>query len=215
MAAALAACGSSGPSDNGVAAKTPGAILSAASNAVANVNAVHVSGALASGSSQTTLDLSLVSGKGGRGSLSQGGVSFQLVALNRQLYINGSPSFWQQFGGAAAAQKLSGKWLKAPATGQFASLAMLVDARALFSQLLSNHGKLTKGKTTTVRGHKVIAVTDSARGGTLFVATTGQPYPIEIVRNGSPGGRVDFDRFNQPVTLSAPPNAIDVSQLNK
>jgi hypothetical protein len=213
LSCALAACGGGGGSDNGVAAKSPKQIVTAATNAVANVSSVHVSGALANAGSQTRLDLSLVSGKGGRGSLSQGGLSFKLVALNQQLYISGSPTFWRQFGGANAAQLLSGKWLKAPAGGQFASLAMLVDARTLFNQLLSSHGTLSKGKTTTVRGHKVVAVTDSSKGGTLYVATTGQPYPIEIVKNGSPGGRVDFDQFNQPVSLSAPSNAIDVSKL--
>jgi hypothetical protein len=209
---ALAACGGSS-SGNGVEGKSPNQIVSAASGAVANVSSVHVSGAIPSGGAQFTLDLSLVNGKGGRGSVAQGGLSFQLVALNQQLYINGSPTFWRQFGGAAAAQQLSGKWLKAPTTGQFAALAMLIDARRLFGQLLANHGTLTKGQVTTVRGQKVVPVTDTARGGTLYVATTGKPYPIEIVKNGTQGGQVTFDQFNQPVTLSAPPNAVDVSQV--
>ena len=65
-----------------------------------------------------------------------------------------------------------------------------------------------------MRGHKVIAVNDKSNGGTLYVATTGKPYPIEIVKSGSDGGRVEFDRFNQPVTLTPPANAIDVSKLS-
>ncbi len=216
----LAACGGgstpvngAGVVVNGIEAKSPDAIVSAATGAISKVNSVHVSGAIANGAAQTMLDLSLVNGKGGQGSVSQGGLSFKLVALNQQLYISGSPTFWRQFGGANAAQQLSGKWLKAPASGQFAALAALVDARALFGQLLANHGTLTKGSTTTLRGQKVIPVTDTGKGGTLYVATTGKPYPIEIVKNGGQGGRVEFDRFNQPVSLSAPPNAIDVSQV--
>jgi hypothetical protein len=211
LTVAVAACG--GSSDNGVSSKSPSGIASAASGAVSNVNSVHVSGNVANGTSHFTLDLSLVNGKGGSGSMSQGGLSFRIVTVNQEVYINGSPSFWKAFAGASAAQVLSGKWLKAPANGQFASLAALTDVRQLFSQLLSTQGNLSKGKTTTVRGQKVIALNDKT-GGTLYVATTGKPYPIEIVKSsGNSGGKVDFDRFNQPVALTAPANAIDVSQL--
>jgi hypothetical protein len=214
LAFVLAACGGSGGgSGNGVDSKSPNEIVSAASNAVSSLNSVHVSGAIDNGGSHTTIDLNLVNGKGGQGSMSQSGLSFKIVELNREVYINGSQNFWRQFGGAAAAQLLSGKWLKAPATGQFATIALLTDVRKLFNQLLSSHGTLAKGNTTTVRGQKVVAVNDTSKGGTLYVATTGKPYPIEIVKNGSQGGKVDFDQFNQPVSLSAPANAIDISQL--
>lgn len=210
----LAACGGSGgTSSNGVAAKSPDAIVSAVSDAVAGVHSVHVSGSIISGASPIALDLNLVNGRGGRGSMSENGLSFQIVALNNEVYINASPQFWRHVGGNAAAQLFSGKWLKAPAGGQFASLAGLTNVRELFSKLLSNHGKLVKGAATTIRGQKVIAVTDTTKGGTLYVATNGKPYPIEVVKSGSQGGRVDFDQFNQSVSLTAPANAIDISQL--
>jgi hypothetical protein len=215
FASLLAACGgsSSGGSGNGVETKSPNEIVSAVSNAVSTLNSVHVAGSVNNGGSSTTLDLSLVNGKGGTGSMSQDGLSFKIVTVGQEVYINGGSNFWSHFGGASAAQLLSGKWLKAPATGQFASIAMLTNVRNLFNQLLSTHGTLAKGQTTTVRGHKVVAVNDTSKGGTLYVATTGKPYPIEIVKNGTSGGRVDFDQFNQPVTLTPPANAIDISQL--
>ncbi len=210
VAVALAACG--GSSDNGVAGKSPHAIATAASSAASNANSVHVTGAVASGTSRFAIDLTLVKGKGGTGSISQGGLSFKIVTVNREVYITGSSNFWRAALGASAAQVLGGKWLKAPASGQFASLATLTDTQQLFGHLLSTQGNLTKGKTTTLRGQKVVPVNDTGKG-TLYVATTGKPYPIEIVQAGTAGGRVDFDRFNQPVTLTAPANAIDVSQL--
>lgn len=207
----LVACGAG--SGNGVAAKSPEAIVLAASRALAGVNSVHVSGAIDNRGSLTRVDLYLVHGKGGKGLLAQGAVSFKLVVLRREVYINGSAAFWHQFGASAAAQQLNGKWLKAPAHGQFASLAMLTNPLALFNHLASKHGTLAKGKTTTVRGESVIAVKDTSRGGTLYVATHGRPYPIEIVKSGPGGGRIDFDQFNQPVSLPAPSPAVDVSQL--
>ena len=216
LAGGIAGCGgssSSGGSDNGVAAKSPDAIVNAATNAVNAVKTVHVSGSLRSGGSPITLDLTLVAGKGGGGQMTQSGLSFKLINLNQTVYINGSDDFWRHIGGTSAAQLFHGKWLRASANGQFAAVASLTTVQTLFNQLLSNHGKLAKGPTTTVAGRKVVAVNDTTKGGTLYIATTGQPYPVQVSKKGSDGGRVVFDRYNQPASLTAPPNAIDVSKL--
>ena len=210
----VAACvGSSGPSTNGVEKKSPDEIVTAARNAVGSSKSVHVAGTVMDSGSRITLDLNLVNGKGGRGSIAQNGLSFQVVTVGNEVYIKGTIAFWQKFAGNAAAQLLWGKWIKAPAGGQLATLAALTDLQKLFNQLVSSHGKLAKGSITTVRAQRVIAVKDPANGGTLYVATTGRPYPIEVVKNGSNGGQIAFDRFNQPVPLAPPSNAIDISQL--
>jgi hypothetical protein len=211
VAGGLAGCG--GSSSNGVAAKSPDGILTAASNAVNGVKSVHVSGSLRSGGSPITLDLTLVAGKGGGGQMSQNGLSFKLIDVGQVVYINGSDAFWRHIGGSSAAQLFHGKWLRAPANGQFASIASLTNVQTLFNKLLSSHGKLAKGSTATVAGQKVVGVIDTAQGGTLYVATTGQPYPVKVSKNGSDGGRLVFDRYNQSASLTAPANAIDVSKL--
>jgi hypothetical protein len=212
VAGAISACG--GSSDNGVASKSPDAVVTDAKGAIGGVKSVHVSGALVSGGSPLTLDLNLVSGKGGRGEMSENGLSFQLVDVGQNVYINGSPAFWRHFGGAAAATLFQGKWLKAPATsGNFASLTALTNLHQLLTGLLSSHGTLAKGATTTVNGQKVVAVKDTTHGGTLYVATTGKPYPVEILKTGAQGGHVSFDRFNESVSLAAPANSIDISQF--
>jgi hypothetical protein len=215
VAGMTSACGSSSPSSNGVASKSPAAIISAAEGAITGLKSVRVAGSIVSGGSRITLDLSLVSGKGGRGQMSESGLGFQMVVLDQTVYIDGSPGFWRHFGGAAAAQLFEGKWLKAPASGSFASVALLTNVDKLFNQLLSSHGTLAKGATTTVDGQKVVAIKDTTKGGTLYVATTGKPYPVEIVKTGAQGGRVVFDHFNNSVSLTAPANAIDISQLQK
>jgi hypothetical protein len=211
LTVAVAGCG--GASDNGVAAKSPDAIVSAATNAVSGVKSVHVSGSVTSNGSPINLDLTLAAGKGGGGQMSEGGLSFKIIDLSQVVYLNGSDAFWRHVGGNAAAQLFHGKWLRAPATGQFASLAALTDVRALFSKLLSTHGTLAKGGTSTVAGQKVVAVRDTTMGGTLYVATTGPAYPIQISKAGSQGGHITFDRYDQAVTLKAPAGSIDVSQL--
>lgn len=207
----IAGCG--GSSGNGVASKSPDQIMSAASNAIAHAKSVHVSGSISASGVPLNLDLNLVSGKGGRGQVSEGGLAFQVLEVGQTVYLYGTPAFWDHFGSAAAAQKIKGRWVKAPATGSFASLATLTNMQQLMASILLNHGKLAKGSTSTVKGQQVVALRDKSNGGTLYVATTGPPYPVEIKRQGTSTAQIVFDRYNQPVSLTPPANTVDLTQL--
>jgi hypothetical protein len=213
LAAALGACGGSS-SGNGVASKSPDAIIAASKAAVDKARSVHVTGAVVASGTPIALDLNLLSGKGGRGSVSEGGLSFELVQTGSTVYIKGSPAFYRHVGGTAAAQLFQGKWLKAPVnSGTFGSLSSLTNLRQLADSAFANHGKLVKGASTTVNGQKAISVKEPAKSQTLYVATTGQPYPIQVTGSGADKGTLSFDRWNQPVSLTAPAHAIDISQL--
>jgi hypothetical protein len=213
-AGAVAACGSSSPSGNGVASKSASDILKSSTSAIQGAKSVHVSGSLNDAGQSIKLDLNILSGKGAKGTMTQSGLSFQLISNGKYVYINGSPNFWKHFGGAAAATLFQGKWLKAPAnTSSFASLSSLTNLHSLAQALLTGHGSLTKGSTSTVNGQKVIAVTDSSKSSQLYVATTGKPYPVEIAKTGSAAQHVDFDHYNASVALTPPAKSIDISQL--
>jgi hypothetical protein len=213
LAFALGGCGSSS-SGNGIASKTPAQIVAATKVAANGASSVHVSGSIASGGSPITLDMELLAGKGGRGQISENGLSFDVIQVDGTAYISGSPAFYSHFGSPAAAQLLQGKWLKTPASsGTFATLGQLTNLSQLLNTALAEHGTLAKGTTTTLAGQQVLSVTDPSHGGTLYVSTTGKPYPIEITKTGSSGGKISFDRWNAPVALAAPKNAIDLAQL--
>ncbi|HEV3284571.1 MAG TPA: hypothetical protein VG010_10225 [Solirubrobacteraceae bacterium] len=210
---ALAGCGGSGSKSIGIASKSPAEIVAAAKAAADEAASVHIAGTVSEGS-PLSLDIQLLSGTGGRGRITQNGVSFELIALGRTVYIKGTPAFYRRIGGAAAAQLLQGKWLKAPATaGEFSSISSLTDLRKLIDTTLATHGSLAKGATTTIGGQQAIAVKDLTKGGVLYVASTGKPYPLEIAKAGPSGGRIIFDRWNQAVTISPPLNAINLNQL--
>jgi hypothetical protein len=212
--AALAGCGSSSSGSNNVASKSAEQIVSESKAAADSASAVHVAGALTSGGSPVTLDLSLVAGKGARGELSQNGASFKIILVGNTAYISGSPAFYRSLGGAAAAQIFNGKWLKASAsTGDFASFGQLADMRKLIDSTLAGHGAISKGSTTVVNGQKAIAVNDTSKQGTLYVATTGKPFPIQLSKGGSESGKITFEDWNQPVTITAPANAVDLAEL--
>jgi hypothetical protein len=211
-ALALASCG--GSSGNGIASKTPTEILARSKQAADSAKSVHVTGSIVSNGSPLTLDLSLLAGNGAHGTLSEGGSSFELIEVGGTVYLRGSESFYRRIGGAAAAQLLNGKWLKAPtSTPEFASLGSLTDMRQLIDSTLADHGTLAKGATTSVAGQRVVGLNDTSKGGTLYVAATGKPYPVQIARTGANGGRVTFGRWNAPVSLMPPAGAIDITQL--
>jgi hypothetical protein len=210
----LAGCGGSSSSDSGVASEAPQKILNDSVAAANGLKSVHAAGTINSGGQRILIDIQLFGGVGGQGQISLGGLAFKLVGLNKYAYMQAPPAVWEKAGApAAAAQQLQGKWLRTPATGQFASIASLTNIHTLFNQLLAQHGKkLKKGGVSTVAGQKVVAVTGG--DGTLYVAATGKPYPVELFKSGSDGGKIDFDRFNQSVKLSAPTNTVDLPSVS-
>jgi hypothetical protein len=211
---ALAGCGGGGSSSNSVASKSAQDILKQSQQAADAATSVHVSGKLSSSGTPIKLDLNLVAGKGARGEISQNGISFKLILVGNTAYISGSPSFYRSLGGSAAAQLFDGKWLKASATsGDFASFGQLGDMRKLIDSTLSGHTSVKKGATSSVGAQQAIAITDTAKGGTLYVATTGQPYPLQISKTGSESGTITFDNWNKAISIAAPANAVDLSEL--
>ena len=189
-------------------------IVAAAKAAADGAATVHVSGTISSGGKPLSIDMELVRGKGGRGRITVEGVSVNLIRVAGAVYIDGTPAFYRHIAGPAAARLLQGKWLKAPEkSGNFASLASLTDLAQLVDTTLTNHGTLVVDGTKTLNGQKVVAVRDASQGGTLFVATVGSAFPIEVAKDGGSGGRIVFDRWNQPVSLVAPANAININQL--
>ena len=213
----LAGCGSSNKAAkaNHEASKPADRVLADANAAAASANSAHVSGSLESGGTPITLDLSTVRGKGAKGSMSTNGLKFDLVRIGDTLYIRGSDAFYKRFAGAAVAQLLHDKWLKAPATrGRLRSLAPLTSLRGLFSVVSSHHGKLANDGTTKYQGDSVVVLRDTSDNSKLYVAATGKPYPVAIV-GGKKGqsGTITFDDWNKPVSLTAPSGAIDISQF--
>ncbi len=214
LAIVLCGCAGSASSSNGVASKAPAQIVAAAKSAAAGAATVHVAGSIFGGGTPISVDMELVSGKGGQGQIMIEGLTVKLVNVDNAVYVSSGAAFYARFAGAAAARRLRGRWLKASARGAaLGPLAWLTNLGKLLGSALSAHGALSRGVPTSVRGQEAVAVTDLARGGTLYVAGTGAPYPLEIVKPAPGGGELVFDRWNQPVVLEPPVGAINIKQL--
>jgi hypothetical protein len=211
--ALLGGCGGSA-GGSGVASKTAPQIVAAAKAAADGAATVHVAGTIVNGRKPLSMDMELLRERGGHGRIALEGLTIDLIRVDRIVYVNGSAAFYRHVAGRAAARLLQGKWLKAPASsGNFASLASLTDLRKLIDTTLADHGTLARGPTSMIDGQKAVAIEDVTGGGTLYIAASGSPYPIEIVKHGGGGGRITFDRWNKAVVLAAPTNAININAL--
>jgi hypothetical protein len=213
LVATLAGCGGSGSS--GEAAKSVSAILADARQAALTAGSVRVSGTIHDAGQTIALDLSVSQGGGG-GTMTIRGSKVDVVRVGDEAYIRAGADFYRQVGaGSAAGQLLAGKWLKAPTTTpDFRQLLLLTDLHTFVTEALKPDGRVTKGDEKTVDGQKAIEL-KSSKGGSLFVATSGKPYPIEFVGRGASSGTVTLSDWGSAKAPAAPQNAIDINALGK
>jgi hypothetical protein len=202
IAVAVAACGG-GSSGSGIAGKPAASIAVAAGKALNKAKTVHVSGTVRSGGQSIAIDMSVVSGKGARGTMTLAGQPVQVVTVGPKLYLKAGTAFWKHYAGSFATL-VAGKWLEvATATTGASSFAGLLNLHAVVGRLLAqatgNRG-LTKGKQTTINGQNAIAVTQG--GNALYVATSGTAYPLELLTKA--GGHIFLSHYNEAVSLAAP-----------
>jgi hypothetical protein len=58
--------------------------------------------------------------------------------------------------------------------------------------------------TDSVRGLNVVGVVEKANNETLYVATEGEPYPVQA-QSDTGQGALDFLEWDEPVDVQAPP----------
>lgn len=222
VAVVAAACGSSSSSSsaqgNGITSESASEIVAQSRSTTTSAPSAHVVGLVRTGGQTIQLDFRYQKSTGGKGTVVVNGQSVSLTLVNQDLYMQGSHSFWVSVGGAFAANLLEGKWLKVPANDKdYSNLAELSSLSSLLDQLFSSQATWIKGPQSSINGQPVIAVTDNTpgEGGTLYIATTGPPYLIRAAGGTSGGsGQLNFGGYGEQVTITAPPNPVDISQLN-
>jgi hypothetical protein len=230
----VAGCGGGGSGGGGstqtssLATKPANVVVRDAAKAVKDASSFHMSGQVRAGSGMLGaksigLDLTVVRDKGATGSMTLGGAKIDLIVTGNNGYLRAGPAFWKlvaskegnrQMGGFVA-QLFGNKWIKFPANNkQFGALTDPANPNSLFKSLTRDHGKLANKGETTYKGQSVVAIQDTTQGGTLYVAATGTPYPVALIKTGGKnGGSITFDNWNQSVTVTAPKGAVDLSKF--
>jgi hypothetical protein len=207
----LAGCGSS---ENGVASRSAPEILAASRSAAQKASSVHVltSTRITRGGS-LSLDASLSKDQA-RAHISFLGLSFEAIRKGNTIYIKGNPAFSARLEATMGVKVPSGVWLKG-STNSLAQIGSFTDIGKELPLILSGSGKVTKGQKTTINGQPAIIVKETRKlyTGTLYVATTGEPYPLKLRKSGQETGQTTFSDWNDPVSVSAPTNTVEISKL--
>ncbi|MEK8110175.1 hypothetical protein NKG94_49395 [Micromonospora sp. M12] len=77
---------------------------------------------------------------------------------------------------------------------------------------------MTKGEAREIDGVKTVGLVDGDKDGTLFIATTGEPYPVRMEGGADSPGQITFSDFGATFDeLKAPPanQVIDFDQLKR
>ena len=175
-------------------------------------HSVRMHGSVKQDSTTTGLDAYFFHNGDASGTLTMDGEDAQLVKVGDTDYIKAGSSFWTKIGTASgAAAKRADRWVSIPDSQVNIGNDFLTGFADL---LLQDLGTLTKGTTSTIEGQPAIALV-SSKQGTLWVATTGTPYPVEAVANGGPSGTGTFvfSDWNSGAHPSAPAGAKPASEI--
>lgn len=216
VAVLASACG--GAPANGVASKSAAAILATARAAEAGAHSFRLTASAVKGSRTDSYVFESQAPSDAVEEVALGtGVRYTIIQVGAKAYFRGNVAYLHAIGASAAGErKLAGKWimdsinqLNAPRLDVYSALSHLVN------EVLTSKGQLTRGPTSTVDGQQVVAVVDRIGGGTLYVATSGTPYPVEVVGHTTSGvtETLSFGKWDQPVSIAPPASYVPGSKV--
>lgn len=213
---------SSAPATSGEAltSKSADEILNAATAAFSGATSVHMKGTFAE--SGQTMGLNLFVGAAGargkiRAPIEKGKpVTLSILDTKREFYLK-SPQMWRSVGDAEMAKTLGNRWVMIPKqnSADFKDFERLTDLQQFANEVFKSGGSVTKGKTTVIDGTPAIGLNGS--DGTLYIATTGKPYPLKIVPKtpAKPGEQLAFLDYNAPLNVTPPANPVDLAKFGQ
>jgi hypothetical protein len=214
---ASATASATAPASGGEVAGLPAAdILGRAKTAFKKATSVHVTGGGSSGQDAFKVDMRYSAAGKAIGTIETGGQTVELRRAGQVVYIKADKNFWTSVAGAQAGTLFGSKYVKAPLTDKrITAVVSLTDMGSFIDSALSATGPVTKGAATTVNGTPAIGLTTktSSAGSTLYVATTGEPVPLEVKpeAGGTDTGKVDFVDYGAAVDVPTPPAAQTVA----
>jgi hypothetical protein len=181
---------------------------------------VHVVGQITQGKSQIVLELQVNSDGEGGGEFVQDGNLIKIERVGPLLYFNAPAKFWASHATAAETKTYGGKWIEFSAVdSRFTSFDQFLSATDLVVAAFQGHtAPLKVSRPTTFAGHKVVIVKDTVTNkgkkstGLMYIAAKGPALVYKIV-DQTPGdvSTVVFQHYGPGVTLTVPPNAINLS----
>jgi len=154
------------------------------------------------------------------GTITLKGLPVQIRVVGGETYIKAPAALYVQKAGRAGrlvAGLVGGKWFAVPPGGIltdiFRDFSADTSKDSLVAGLLDGDTNPTVTGTDTVLGQPAV-VLSGAKGGTLAVATTGEPYPLRATPKTGSKGNIEFRKWNAPVNVTAPTkNVVNLAAL--
>jgi hypothetical protein len=208
-AVSLCACGSSGsPSSSSSAAPTLGQEYPAIKAAVQSADSVRVIGTVSNNGTAESLNMVVTRSGELSGQAGEAGKNFTILLTGGKAYIKVTKPFLKVAGlPASDCSSLCGKWVVAP-SGTASQLTSNVTMRrlvgSLFRKAPTGAEANQRMKSATYQGQA--AWSAHGEGATLYVASTGKPYLLGVVKGSQ---SVRFTDWNS-ATVPGPPPASDI-----
>jgi hypothetical protein len=198
---------------NGISAKSTSEIVAASEAALRSARSVRVKLTSRDADGKVRMDVKLTSGKDASGWIEQGGLRFNLIVFHGNVYIQGR-ELWRKQGGAAAAELIGNRWVKAPkdAAKDLGPFGKELTIRGLADEIFGDQNRPVFMRKAQATLHGQPAVRLIAADGSYYVAGTGKPYPLLADGNGNIGD-VEFLQYDQDFGIKAPAGALDIDQL--
>lgn len=195
---------------NGVETLGPKRILKRAETAAMKARSVQLVG----DAPDASLDL-VVTKDSSDGRRTSADVTLRTRVVDGNIYIRADKSYWTEAFNKKKAARIGDKWvtgdLDNPRLETFKQTSTM---KPLMRQFLRTSGAAEVGEVGGVRGQPAVPVTSES--GTLWIATTGKPYPLLLSAPGDDASsEVSFRKWDKKVVIKAPPpkNTISLADL--
>ncbi|MFF3911182.1 hypothetical protein ACFYZJ_35750 [Streptomyces sp. NPDC001848] len=225
LATSVAACNPTDPAKPAAASGTASAAPSKpagpldelsgseiAQKAIANLkeaSTVHYAGRAKDSGQTIDMDITLVSGKGCKGSMTAGKGSVKVTLIGTTMWLKPDRAFWTANGGndPTVLAMVADKWIKTSKTGDMgSSMSGLCNLNKMLADEVGDTNDLQKGGTTTVNGQPALRLKATGDPSVLDVSDTADPRPLRMTDVRSSGrGTLNFTDYNSPVNLTPPP----------
>ncbi len=185
----------------------PKRILAQATKAAGSARSVRIIGE----SPSASLDL-VVTQDSSDGKRTAGDTTLKTRVVDGVIYIKADEAYWTEAFNAKKAKKIGNKWVAGELNNpKLESFKQTSTKKPLLRQFLRLDQTAQVGEVGVAQGQPAVPLTASI--GTLWVATTGKPYPLQL--NSSPDqpevSEVTFTEWNEKVTIKAPPKKQTIS----
>ncbi|MEI8082720.1 MAG: hypothetical protein WCI74_12835, partial [Actinomycetes bacterium] len=204
--------------DNGVTALTANEILARSEAAALAKSSVHLVVSATDATGPQNLDLNVTKTSGASGTISSGSFTMSFVATQTTIWMKGDAAFWTKAGASPAAiAAIGNKWVQSPSTSSTAaSAAAFTNYDQIIAKLMKAQGTVTKGETTDLNGRKAIILIDSVANGKMWIATTGDPLPMQTQSSASATATPSTAVFTEwgSATVASTPSASETIDIN-